>query len=275
MSMEWGISTFTYPWAFGIPGYLPRRTLTLPELIERAVALGARVVQIAHNVPLHTVTREELEAVKNLAQRNHILLEVGTIGVWKESLLEYLDLAAFLGSRLVRTILDEPGKEIPLEEAIDRIRGVLPFFSAKGIFLAVENHDRRTTEEFRRLFTEIPDPYLRFCFDTANSLGAFENPREVLREFSPRTINVHLKDVDVFRPPYGLGFVIEGRPLGKGRLGVSWVFTTLANTEGVTYIIELLTPFSGSVEETVRREEEWACESAQFLKTLFGGGAKS
>ena len=275
MPMEWGVSTFTYPWAFGIPGYLPRKTLTLPELVERAVVLGARAVQIAHNVPLHAVTQEELKFVKDLARRNHILLEVGTIGVGKESLLEYLDLAEFLGSRFVRTILDEPGKETLLEEAIARIREVLPLFSARGISLVVENHDRRTTEEFRKLFTEIPDPYLRFCFDTANSLGAFENPREVLREFSSRTINVHLKDVDVFRPSHGLGFVIEGRPLGKGRLSVSWVFTTLANTKGVTYIIELLTPFSGSVEETVRREEEWARESVQFLKAFPGGGAKT
>uniref|UniRef100_A0A7V3YLF5 Sugar phosphate isomerase/epimerase n=1 Tax=Candidatus Caldatribacterium californiense TaxID=1454726 RepID=A0A7V3YLF5_9BACT len=273
--MEWGISTFTYPWAFGIPGYSPERTLTLPELVERAAILGASVVQIAHNVPLHTVTREELETVKDLARRNHILLEVGTIGVEKESLLEYLDLAEFLGSRFVRTILDKPDKEIPLEEAIARIQDVLPLFSAQGVFLAIENHDRRTTEELRKLFTAIPDPYLRFCFDTANSLGAFENPREVLREFSSRTINVHLKDVDVFRPPHGLGFIIEGRPLGKGRLGVNWVFATLANTKGVTYIIELLTPFSGSVEETVRREEEWAYESAQFLKAFLGGGAKT
>ena len=142
--MEWGISTFTYPWAFGISGYPPKKVLTLPEFIEKALSLDARIVQIAHNVPLDKASPEELELLRVLTQKNHIAVELGTIGIRKELLLKYLELAEFFGSRLVRTILDEPGKEISLEESIERIQEVLPLFAAKGIFLAIENHDRRT-----------------------------------------------------------------------------------------------------------------------------------
>lgn len=261
----WGLSTFTYPWAIGIDGYPPPHPLTLEELFERAHTFGAQVVQISHNFPLHAFGEEELEEIKDLAQKYNLIIEIGTLGIREPHLLAYLRIAEKLDARLVRTLLDGPNDSPSLEEAEREIQAVLPHFSAKNIYLVLENYERRRSEELLVLFRKLKHPYFKFCFDTANSLGAFENPRDVLRVMAPYTINVHLKDVVSFRPPYQLGFIIEGRPLGKGTLGIEWVLDTLRTQQEVSYIIELLTPWQGSIESTIEKETEWADESIKFL----------
>ncbi len=262
----WGLSTFTYPWAVGINGYPPPHPLTLEELFERAHTFGAQVVQISHNVPLHTFDEEKLKEIKNLAQKYNLIIEIGTLGIRESHLFAYLRIAEKLGARLVRTLLDGPNDSPSLEEAERAIRSVLPHFTSKNIYLVLENYERRKKGEFLLLFEKIKNPYFKFCFDTANSLGAFENPRDVLQAMASYVINVHLKDVVSLRPPHQLGFVIEGRPLGKGALGIEWVFDMLCTQQGVSYVIELLTPWQGSVENTIAKEAEWAEESVRFLR---------
>ncbi|MEN3188724.1 MAG: TIM barrel protein [Atribacterota bacterium] len=266
----WGLSTFTYPWAFGISGYFPPKPLLPEELFKRAHNFGAQVVQIGHNVPLHTLTEEKLQEIKGLAQRYNVVLEIGTLSIREPHLLTCLRIAEQLEARFVRTLLDAPDDSPSLGEAEREIRSVLPHFAAKNIYLVLENYERRRSEELLFLFRAVNHPYLRFCFDTANSLGAFENPRDVLRAMVSYTMNVHLKEVVSFRPPYQLGFIVEGRPLGKGALGIEWVFEMLEGRHDVSYIIELLTPWQNSIESTIAREAEWAEESARFLKEFLG-----
>ncbi len=264
----WGLTTFTYPWAFGLPGYPTKDSLTLEDLLERAARFGAQVVQIAHNTPLHLLEERTIKRLRELAREKELVLEIGTLGTRRDHLEMYLAIAEMLDARLLRTILDEPHYSPSLEEAKREIRSVLPLFAEKNIYLVLENYERKKKEDLHHLFTEIDHPYFRFCFDTANSLGAFEDPHEVLKLLAPYTINVHLKDVVAFRPPYQLGFVIEGRPLGQGSLGVQWVFDTLCGQKEVTYLIELLTPWQGSMEKSITTEAEWAQESVRFLKEV-------
>ncbi|MEM1875051.1 MAG: TIM barrel protein [Candidatus Hadarchaeales archaeon] len=242
----WGLSTFTYPWAIGIAGYPPSHPLTLEELFERAHTFGAQVVQISHNFPLHTLGEKELKRIKDLAQKYNLVIEIGTLGIREPHLLAYLRIAEKLDARLVRTLLDGPNDSPSLEEAEREIRAVLPHFATKNIYLLLENYEGRKNEELLVLFRKIKHPYFKFCFDTANSLG----------------------DVVCFRPPYQLGFIIEGRPLGKGTLGIEWVFDMLCAQQEVSYIIELLTPWQGSMESTIEKEAEWADESVRFLRNF-------
>ena len=43
--MRAGLSSYTYTWAVGVPGYSPHRPLTLVQLLERAASLSVSVVQ--------------------------------------------------------------------------------------------------------------------------------------------------------------------------------------------------------------------------------------
>ncbi|MBD0258148.1 MAG: sugar phosphate isomerase/epimerase, partial [Cytophagales bacterium] len=67
--MQLGISTYTYPWAVGVPGSEPPVPLTAPDLIARAGEHGIPIVQVGDNLPLHTLPASELAAYKTLADR--------------------------------------------------------------------------------------------------------------------------------------------------------------------------------------------------------------
>lgn len=52
--MNIGISSYTYTWGVGVPGYSSiENPLTPIDLIRRAFELGVQVVQLCDNTPLH------------------------------------------------------------------------------------------------------------------------------------------------------------------------------------------------------------------------------
>ena len=61
--MKLGIGSYAYYWATGAPGYPPDSPLTAYDLIDKAAALGVRVVQLDDNLPLHTFSSSEVEAL--------------------------------------------------------------------------------------------------------------------------------------------------------------------------------------------------------------------
>lgn len=61
--MEAGISSYTFPWAIGVPGSEPEKPMNVFELIEMAKFMGVRVVQIADNLPLEKFSIPELEQI--------------------------------------------------------------------------------------------------------------------------------------------------------------------------------------------------------------------
>src|ERR1019366_10796394 len=98
--MRLGIGSWTYGWAWGGSGYpLPANPLTSLDLIDRAVAHGFDLVQIANNLPMHKLSSAELVTLRDHATRSGISIEIGTVGFEREHLQRYLHLARFLGAR--------------------------------------------------------------------------------------------------------------------------------------------------------------------------------
>ena len=63
-----------------------------------------------------------------------------------------------------------------------------------------------------------------------------------------------------------LGFSVTGCPAGEGRLDVDGILGELGkHRKDPNLILELWTPFSGTIEETISIEEEWAAKSVRFL----------
>ena len=80
--MRAGISSWSYPWAIGVPGYDPPPVpLDVFGLLGRAAALGAEVVQIADNLPVDELSAEDIDRLSAAARRAGIALELGTRGV--------------------------------------------------------------------------------------------------------------------------------------------------------------------------------------------------
>jgi len=245
-------------------------------VLETANALDVRVVQIADNMPLDQMSEDAWDRLHDRARRLDIELEVGTRGLEPSRLLGYLGIALRLGARLVRTLMPMPtaGSKPDLAQLEAWIREVLPAFEASGVSIAIENYERHSYMDLLRLVENVSNPHVGVCLDTLNSLGAVETPREVVTALAPYTLNLHVKDFQIRRVESGLGYLVSGCPAGDGLLDIDWVIGKLTgNGRDVNLIVELWTPFAGSVEETIAVEREWATRSVAFLKKYERHGA--
>jgi 3-oxoisoapionate decarboxylase len=264
-----GLSSYTYTWAIGVPGRLPKEPLTLLELVERAGSLGVDALQIADNLPLHDVSGPDLAAFEARARELQVMVEVGTRGIDAAHLQHYLALAQRLGSPVLRVVIAGTTHDLTPDEAITILRPQRRAFERAGVMLAIENHDKFSTDELLYMLEALGTGWVGICLDTVNSFGALEGPEVVVEKLKPFTVNLHCKDFVIRRAEHMMGFTIEGRPVGQGQLNVPWLIDQLGGPEkDMSAIIELWTPPSATLESTVATERQWAEMSVEYLQKL-------
>lgn len=263
--MRLGISSYSYVWSVGVPGYPPpARPLTAADLLEKASELEVSVVQIADNLPLDRLSAAERAAVAARARRLGIGVEVGTSGVRPDHLRTYLRLAEEFGSPILRTITDADGLEPTPDVVVAALRSVMPDFERSGVVLAVENHDRFRGATLARILDRVDSPCAGLCLDTANSIGCLEDLASLLGYLGDRVVNLHIKDYRISRPPHLKGFVVEGTPAGQGQLDIPWLLAELrTRQQDPSAILELWPP-----PEAAGEEEAWVAESLRYLRPL-------
>lgn len=267
---EVGISSWSVPWAVGVPGYpQPRAPLDAMGLVSRAGELGVGVVQFADNLPLHSLSEDELRRLKQRAGETGLTLELGTRGLETAHLRRYIELAAGLGAGVVRTVLS--GRHLDraeLERAEMGLRALLPDLEQREVALALENNEAFSAAEFAEVVQAIGSPWVGICLDTANSLGRPETLQTVVSELAQHTVMLHAKDYEISRIDTRMGFVVEGRALGEGRVDFEMVLDRLRGSANgrISLIVEHWPPFSGDVASSVAREAEWLTRSLAFLR---------
>jgi 3-oxoisoapionate decarboxylase len=260
-----GLSSYTFPWAVGVPGWQPAQPLTAIELLHIAREVGVGVVQFADNLPLDDLDEQELHRLEAFAGDHGIQIEVGTRGIG-EHLIRYADLAVRLGSPFVRVVIDRAGDEPTVQEAVARLSGYEDAYRTRGLALAIENHDRFASEQLLDVVDTLGS-WTGICLDTVNSLGALEPPEQVIAALGPRAINVHLKDFTIKRHRHALGFEVIGTPLGQGRLDLPRLLAALDGWGRVqTAILELWTPLEETLDLTIAKEHSWAVASLAHLR---------
>jgi sugar phosphate isomerase/epimerase len=266
--MRLGISSYTYVWSVGVPGFpQPARPLTAMQLVERSAELGVYVLQIADNLPLDRLTMKELDELLRVAREREVDLEVGTWGVEPAQLKTYLGVAQRLGSPIVRTIIDAKDWPKGRNETVAAIKSALPDFSEAGVTLAIENHDRIPAADLAEILKQCESQFVGVCLDTANSIGCGEDLHTVLRLLAPWVVNVHYKDFVGRRLPHNKGFVIEGCPAGDGLVSLSTLVRGLGErSENASVIVELWPPPEATIEESMAKEEAWARQSVDYLR---------
>ncbi len=265
--MKAGISSYTYTWAIGVPGSEPEKTMTIFDLIEAAVKLEVKVVQIADNLPLENFSALELLDIKQFAEKRGIQIEVGARWMTTERLREYLEIARIMESPILRFVIDGPGFEPGLDEIHTVIQEIVPELEALNIILVIENHDRLPAREFVEIVEKSGSKNVAICLDTVNSMGAGEGLETVIGLLAPLTRNLHVKEFSIHRVFHKMGFVIEGCPLGKGMLPVAELVSKVsANCQSA--ILEQWTPPEENIEKTIQKEKEWAEESIKYLKSI-------
>src|SRR5262245_10741471 len=226
--MRLGISSYTYVWSVGVPGFpQPRHPLTAEGLLAKATELGARVVQLADNLPLDRLSTAELQRLSSQAAEREISLEVGMCGIEPVQLRRYLDLAVRLRSPIVLVVIDTAEVHPAPDEVVMTLRKILPEFARAGVSLAIENHDRFKSATLNEIIERCGGRRIGICLDTANSLGCGEDLQTVLRTLGPHVVNLHLKDFRAVRLAHQKGFVVEGCPAGKGLVDVPHLLTEL------------------------------------------------
>jgi len=267
--MQLGISSYTFTWAVGVPGSMPAKPLSATELIDKADSAKVGIVQIADNLPLEKLTMENLKDLKQYASGKNISLEMGGRGIMPEHFMECLKTAAIIDSPILRMVIDGTGFESDIQTVISIVREMVPELKSRNIKLAIENHDRFKAREFEKIVLETDSDVVGICLDSVNSLGAGEGFETVSEILAPYTINLHVKDFTIHRVSHKMGFVIEGRPAGKGMLDIPGLVSRI-NSYGRcnSAILELWTPPAETIESTIKKEEIWAEESITYLKKL-------
>lgn len=266
--MRIGLSSYTFAWAVGVPGYEPSAPLTALEIVQRAEAWGVHVVQFADNLPLHMLAKPDLDVVLRTAFDRGIHVEVGTRGIGIQ-LLEYLRIAGLARARFVRIVVDSANDHPSVSETITRLRAFEGPFREAGVRLAIENHDRFAVSDLVEVVGRLGD-WTGICLDTVNSLGSLEPPEVVLDALAPYVINLHLKDFAIRRHRHQMGFEIEGTPAGAGRLDIPAVVADLDGRGVESGILELWTPPEMTVEQSIQKELGWAQQSVEYLATVPG-----
>ncbi|HTP57875.1 MAG TPA: TIM barrel protein [Spirochaetia bacterium] len=261
--MRLGIGSYTFTWAVGVSGHeAPRVPIGAESLVREGRRLGVSVVQVGDNLPLHEMPPARLETLAKEARSAGISLEVGTRGTDPAHLRKYLAIAAVLGARLVRSMVSGS-----IEDADRDLRAVVPDYERAGVVLALENYEKHPAAALAGLVKRLASPSLGVCLDTVNSLGALEPPGEVLASLLTHTVCLHVKDFDIVRADHRMGFSVIGAPAGRGMLDVPALLgAARREARDPNAILELWTPYVGSVEATVQKEREWAEESIRELR---------
>lgn len=139
--------------------------------------MGFGHVQIADNLPLHTLSPDELQRLKSLTEQLELTVEVGTRGIAGNNLERYLELVTFFNSPILRVVVDSDEHHPEPDEVIRTVREVLSNFEKAGVTLAIENHDRFEARDLLSIVEALDSPNVGVCLDTVNSFGALEGSR--------------------------------------------------------------------------------------------------
>lgn len=264
--MKLGISSYAYGWAIGFGAVRPPIPMRVMDLLAHAVRLNCQVVQIADNLPPESFSPEQRAEAEQYAARQGLELELGARRLTPERLALMVNLAREMKVQLIRFLIDDGDYHPPLTDIASLLRDALPMLGE--VRIAIENHDRFRAVELRRLMEQVASDRVGICLDVANSFGMGECPQAVVRELAPWVINLHLKDVTIRRIDTLMGFLIEGCPVGTGKIDIRWVLDQIT-ARCTSAILESWTPQRGSLAETIQAEADGVDQSYRYLTALW------
>lgn len=272
--MTIGVSSYTFPWAIGIPGQpVPRSPMSCQDLLDATIELGVSRLQIADNLPVHELSEEERRRLFTSAREGGVEIELGMRGADQKAIERYIVLSRACSAQVLRTVPtigvapdDAEGERSIVAELVASARAVLPQLEEAGIVLCFENYEELPVSALREVIDTVASPNVRVCVDTVNSLGRGEGLGLVVDILGPVSGNLHIKDFATRRLDHRLGFLVEGRAAGDGQLPIRSLLASAPRD--ISVVVELWTPWQGDIDATVDTEREWARRSVEYLRGL-------
>jgi hypothetical protein len=265
--MKLGISSYTYPWAIGLPEAPPSQPLKPLQLLEKAQELGVGIVQFGPNMPLDKLPEKELREVVKSADSWKIDLELATVGIDPGRLRFQIQFARSIGAILLKTTPERQDGHIPPRmEIANCLRGILDDLAEAEISLAIDN-SRMPAQELNELLGSIRSPWLGVALDTATPLAIPQGWQISVRVLAHRTLSLHIKDFVVNPVDHGMGLSIKGSPVGKGQLNIPWLMESIAAIRvKPSVLVESWTPSQKNLPETLALEDAWAKQGVEYLR---------
>ena len=259
--MKIGVSSYAYRWA------VCWGQLDVFSLLGRSHEAGGEVVQICDNLPLDTLTDEELTDLAHRATELGLTLEVGIKGSRPEHVRRNLDVAEQLGARLLRVVLTDTGWQPCFDKFVALFESLLPSMRVAGVTLAVENHFGLPPAELACLVEAIGDSLVGVCLDPLNSISKLVGPAETVATLAPFAVSVHAKDATITR--LNTGFYIAGCPLGEGLVDLAGLLSTVRATgRSPNVLVECWTDRLEDEPATLAQEEAWGRQGISYLRRL-------
>lgn len=270
--MQLGVSSFAFGWNVGFNEYRPLQPFTEWDLVDYARRQSLRVIQFGDNLPVALFDVPRLEALRVYADQHPspIEIEIGGRGLTPENIERHIEVAQRLRSSFIRFVVDRKDYEPSPDEVVAILLEANSALASRGITLGIENHDRFSARTLRDIVERVGSPSVGICLDTVNSLGAGEGIDYVLNELGALTVNLHIKDFDILRVPYAMGFHVEGRPAGGGRLDLQKLLATIASYGRChSAVLETWVPPQTVFADTLALERVWVDQSIDHLKSLW------
>lgn len=243
--------------------------MTAIDLLQYAASKNIYHVQFGDNMPLHLFSDKDLRELKETKDFLGIHVEVGTRRLDVENINQYISIAKCLQSPFLRVVIDDENYHPAVEEVKKIIKQVLPVLKDENIILAIENHDRFSAKSLAEIIEATDPDRVAICLDTANSIGAGEGINEVLAILAPYTINLHAKDFTIKRVAHKMGFVVEGCVAGDGCVDIPSILQSLKPYGRCkTATLEVWSNPLQTIDETIKREQQWVEKSIQYLKQI-------
>lgn len=259
-----GFGTYTFFWE---GSELAPERLDVIGMIERTADAGVGLFQICDDARIETMSDDALRRVAAVARERGVVLELGTKGIAVAHLERFLEIATILGASLLRSMVTSGEDRPSAEEAVARLRQVLPAFEAAGVTIALETYEQLSSQDLVDLVTTVDHPNLGICLDPANTVARLEHPTDVIARTAPHVRNIHVKDFAFTRRGGWVGFTLEGAPLGTGLLDYdALVAVVRPDDRGINQIIEHWLPLGDSIVETIELERAWTAHNLQHLR---------
>jgi sugar phosphate isomerase/epimerase len=208
---------------------LERGGMTVEEVLEEAIAVGAACVQ----VNLHHVRTLEPSRLPALAQHAQALgLELLASGdflgragtgddpeVGVRRIESWLEQASALGSPILRVVSGFYRAELAGEPALiegeqryvtEVLRAATPAADRAGITLLLENHSDFSASEYETIVAEAASERVGVFLDLINPVAALEDPVAVVDRLAPLAYAGHVKDYVFESIPTDDGFHRRG-----------------------------------------------------------------
>ncbi len=258
-----GLGSYAYFWRGSDHTSHP---VPLEAMLDETAELGGQIFQICDYAPIEQRTPQQLEQLRQRAEKLGLALELGTKGLERSHLLRYLELARALNVKLLRTMVRGKTTKPTVDEAQLLLQDVLPTFGDQGVRVCLETYEQMPVQQLVGLIDRIHSPWLGVCLDPANCVAALEAPRDTIDRTAPHVFNLHVKDFAFTRLEGWIGFMFSGCPLGEGLLDYAYMRQAVKPHErDINQIVELWLPWQGEEEKTCRMEEEWTRRSLAWL----------